>query len=304
MVFCIVALVVFGIMGLFSASHRKLAIEAWDCVFKSATGRKCDSNFDQKMKTKISVGLLKYNKSFGNFVFKNFNALSWVLVLITIVSVLLIGIGVYNWWAFGNCNGPNSSEFCLYNAFGGGLSGQGDPSQITGKPVLENGILIGNPNAKLTIIELGCFSCPFTKRAEPFVAQALQEFDGKINVYWKSFPLSNHKYSTEAALAAYCANDQNKFLEYRQKLFENQLLFSDEGLKAFNDLAGQTGLDKPMFASCLGSGKFSGLIAQNETEGKQLNLYGTPTFFIGNRILTGPTSYDQLKNIILEQLQK
>lgn len=304
MVFCLIALVVFGVLGIFSASHRKLAGEAWHCVWNSARGRKCDSNFDQKMKTKISVGLLKYNKSLGKFVFKNFNLISWALVILTILSLLLIGIGVYNWWAFGNCNGPGSSAFCAFNAFGDALSGKGDPSQIMGTPKIENGIWIGDPNAQLTIVELGCFSCPYTKIAEPFVQQALQEFGGKVKVYWKSFPLPNHRYSTEAALAAYCANDQGKFAEYKQKLFENQLLFAEEGFKAFNQLAGDVALDKNAFASCLGSGKFADQILANEEEGKQLKLYGTPTFFVGSKVVVGPSSYDELKSVIVQELKK
>ena len=58
---CILAMVVFGIMGIFSASHRKLAKEAFDCVFRMITFRPCNSTFDQRMKGKI-VGKL-INKS-------------------------------------------------------------------------------------------------------------------------------------------------------------------------------------------------------------------------------------------------
>ena len=70
---CVIALIVFGIIGVFSASHRGYAKEAFDCVFRRVTLRKCNTGFNQKMKMKISTGLLKKNKRVGNFVFKRFD---------------------------------------------------------------------------------------------------------------------------------------------------------------------------------------------------------------------------------------
>ena len=52
MVLCIVAMVVFGIFGIFSVKYRKYAKEAAECTFRLATFRPCQSDFDQKMKTK------------------------------------------------------------------------------------------------------------------------------------------------------------------------------------------------------------------------------------------------------------
>ncbi len=59
--FCLIALIVFSILGIFSATHRKLAKEAFDCVFRRITLRPCNTGFDQKIKGKIIGKLL--NKS-------------------------------------------------------------------------------------------------------------------------------------------------------------------------------------------------------------------------------------------------
>jgi len=291
-------------MGIFSASHRQLATEAFDCVFRRVTFRKCTTGFDTKMKTRISTGLLKQNKALGGFVFKYFEGLSWVLTVLTVASLVLSVIGVYNWWAFGNCNGPNSSEFCIYNTFSGQDPSKLSPSDIKGKPDLVSGQWQGGRNASLTIVEFGCFSCPFTKQSEPAVQKILSDYDGQVNLLWKYFPLPSHQYSSEAALSVACAAEQGKFAEYKGRLFDNQLLFRDEGMPVFNSIAREVGLDQNSFAQCLGSGKYSDVVNTTSDEGKRMGIYGTPTFFIGDTVLVGPQSYDQLKSVIESELAK
>ncbi|MDO8647585.1 MAG: hypothetical protein Q7R70_04165, partial [Candidatus Diapherotrites archaeon] len=61
-----------------------------------------------------SAKLAKVNKGLGNFVFKYFQAISVFFIALMIVSLVLAGIGFYNWIAFGNCNGPLGGE-CVLN---------------------------------------------------------------------------------------------------------------------------------------------------------------------------------------------
>lgn len=111
---CLIALVVFAILGIFSAYHRKLAIEAFDCVFRRMTLRKCNTGFDRKMKMKISTGLIKKSPAFGNFVFKHFELISWILTILMIASFLYSIYSVYNFAAYGSCD-PSSPTTCIYN---------------------------------------------------------------------------------------------------------------------------------------------------------------------------------------------
>ncbi|MFA5125422.1 MAG: hypothetical protein WC462_00275 [archaeon] len=128
---CIIALVVFAVLGLVSAKYRAYFFEAADCVFRRVTLRKCTTSFDTKMKMKISTKISARNKLLGRFVFKNFEAISWVLTIIMIVSLVwsaYIGVmGLYNWVAFGNCYGPESTEVCVLN----NLTGQVQPVNST-----------------------------------------------------------------------------------------------------------------------------------------------------------------------------
>lgn len=114
MVFCIIGLAVFGILGIFSAKYRGYFKEALKCTLQTAVLRPCTTGFDKKMQMKISTRLAKSSKGLGNFVFKNFQAISVIFVIAMIASLAMAGIGLYNWLAFGNCNGPQGGD-CVLN---------------------------------------------------------------------------------------------------------------------------------------------------------------------------------------------
>ena len=114
MVFCIIGLAVFGVLGIFSAKYRDYFRQALKCVMQTAVLRPCTTGFDKKMQMKISTKLASKNKKLGNFVFKNFQAISVIFVIIMFASLAYGAYGVYNWIAFGNCNGPQGGE-CVLN---------------------------------------------------------------------------------------------------------------------------------------------------------------------------------------------
>ena len=111
---CIIALIVFGIMGIFSATHRKLALEAFDCVFRRITLRPCTSGLDKRLKSQIVGGILTKNKSIAKFTHRYFEIISWTILILSVASMVLVGISFYNFVKYGNCNGENSSAFCIY----------------------------------------------------------------------------------------------------------------------------------------------------------------------------------------------
>ncbi len=120
---CFIALIIFAVLGIFSVKYRNYFFEAADCVFRKVTLRKCTTSFDKKMKMKVSAKLSKFNKPTGSFVFKNFDLISWMITLLMIISLVWTAYaaftGIYNWYAFGNCNGPDSGGLCVYNALTG-----------------------------------------------------------------------------------------------------------------------------------------------------------------------------------------
>lgn len=122
---CIIALFVFAVLGIFSVRYRQLAKEAFDCVFRRVTLRPCNTGFDQKMKMGIVSRVFKHSQKLSGFVYKRFELLSWFFTLLLFVSLGYSAYGLYNLYAFGNCNGPNSSDFCIFNPTAAGC---GEPT--------------------------------------------------------------------------------------------------------------------------------------------------------------------------------
>jgi hypothetical protein len=109
---CIIALVVFGILGIFSATHRTLAKEAFNCVFKRATLRKCTTGFDVKIKSQITGYILTKNETFAKLVYKYFEILSWLFIIISVISIILVAQTAYNIMVYGTCN-PEDPGSCI-----------------------------------------------------------------------------------------------------------------------------------------------------------------------------------------------
>ena len=109
---CIIGLVLFAIMGIFSATHRALAKEAFDCVFKRFTFRKCTTGFDLKMKSHITGFLLKKSPRIASFTYKYFEILSWAFLILSVISIILVAQTSYNIIIYGTCN-PEDPMSCI-----------------------------------------------------------------------------------------------------------------------------------------------------------------------------------------------
>jgi protein-disulfide isomerase len=223
-----------------------------------------------------------------------------------ILSIIFSVRGIYFYVVYGNCNGQNSDQFCVFDA----LNPKQDTSVCQDPSLHKNGNFtfpsvdddpfIGPKGAKVTIIEFGCFSCPYTKQAEPIVKEILNKYQGRIRFVYRDFRIANHPGAEIRAMAAECANEQDKYWEYHDILFERQ----EEDLT--NDtlvtIAVNLGLNKQLFSSCLNSEKYRNEVDKDFNDGLSAGVYGTPTFFINNEVVVGPKPFRYFKNIIDNQL--
>jgi protein-disulfide isomerase len=171
-----------------------------------------------------------------------------------------------------------------------------------------NGAAMGNPNAPVKIIEYSDFQCPacqvFFLRVEP---QFIEDYitTGIVYFEYRSMGLYIGQESFDAAMAAYCAGDQNKFWEYHDILFtnltgENVGAFSPKRLQAF----GKTiGLDMNVFKDCLSNRKYQERVNQDQNEGVKAGVKVTPTFLINGKIVEGALSIEEFSKEIKAALQ-
>ena len=192
------------------------------------------------------------------------------------------------------------------------------PTKQVVEPVkisIDNDPIIGNHDAPITIVEFSDFQCPFCAR---FNAQTLpsilEEYieQGKVKLVFRDFPIQSiHPNALPASVAAECANDQNKFKEMHDILFEKQSEWSKletaDALSLFSQYASGMQLDQEVFDSCLTSGEHISEIKNDLDDGREYGVTGTPGFFVGNDEigfveLKGAQPFDSFKKVIDAQL--
>jgi thiol-disulfide isomerase/thioredoxin len=306
---CLIALVVFGILGIFSAKYRQISFKAFDCVFRRMTLRPCNSGLDHQLKTGVVGFLSRRSVKAARFTVKHFEIISWIFTILMIVSLFFSVKGVYYYVVYGNCNGENSNDFCVFDALNpkDQATTCTDPSihvnsSLKIMPGVDDDPSIGPSDAKVTIIEFGCYSCPFTKKAEPVVKQVLKEYDGRVRFVYRDFHIPTHPGSEIRAEAAECADDQGKFWEFKEKLFDRQ----DENLTVgrLTGFASELKLDLTRFKVCLETDQYLNETNNDFEDGKLAGVYGTPTFYINNQTIVGPKPVEYFRNIIDKELRK
>lgn len=176
----------------------------------------------------------------------------------------------------------------------------------------------GDKNAKVLLVEFADYQCPFCGAVSGFVpngpvaSQMVQQDPswkpyepniindyvktGKVQYSYRDWPFLGVE-STDAANAARCANEQGKFWDYHNYLFQHQAqensgAFSKDNLKKF---ASDLGLNASQFNSCVDSGKYSADVTADKNDGTKYGVSGTPTLYINGTPIIGSQSYTAVK---------
>lgn len=184
------------------------------------------------------------------------------------------------------------------------------PSQnqvVNVAPVSTRDITKGNKNAPVTLIEYADFQCSACAVYHPLVNKILQTYSGKIFYVYRMFPLTNtHPNSRISAQAAYAAHKQGKFFEVSDMLFNKQdeWVSLEDPTTAFADYAKMLKLDINKFKKDLNSDETKKYVDTSEQEALSEGLDATPTFILNGKKITNPSSLDDFKKLIDNELNK
>jgi len=155
---------------------------------------------------------------------------------------------------------------------------------------------LGSDTPTLTIVEFLDYGCPFCRASFEPVRELTQKYGDKVRLIVRNFPLEDlHPGANRAAYAALCAQDQNKFWVYHDKLFVNQGVFEETDLLQY---AKEAGLDVGVFQSCLDTQKFRNRIESDVTVALRAGVQGTPTFFFNGARIQGALDQKTLEYLI------
>ncbi|MBI1861879.1 MAG: thioredoxin domain-containing protein [Deltaproteobacteria bacterium] len=154
----------------------------------------------------------------------------------------------------------------------------------------------GNANAPVTIVEFSDYQCPFCARAVPTLDRIKKEYGpDKVKIVFRDMPLPSHPRAPFASQAAHCGDDQGKFWEFHNILFENQAKLEDKDLEEY---AKKLGMDGAKFKECMAAKKHQALIEKSAKEAGGLGIQATPSFVINGTLLQGAQPFEKFKEKI------
>ncbi|MFH1254935.1 MAG: thioredoxin domain-containing protein [bacterium] len=302
---CVIALIVFSIMGIFSLAYRNLAKEAFDCVFRRITFRPCNTGFDQKIKSKIMAKLLTRSVFVARIFNKYFEVFSWIFLILMVWSIFYTIKGGYNYYLYGSCNGLNQAGFCAFDPKGENNKIT-DISQACGteekseKNVSLNGVDLlsfptKNVGSKDTVVLIGCYECDYTRKAYPDIQKLVRE--KKANYIFAHYPAKeNTNFLSEVG---YCV-----YKEYGDRFWSfNDYLFTVDKVEIYqpeyiNTILRNFYFDVNKINGCVENPETKQLVNEQISELRKTHLYGTPTVFINGKAFVGPKPYRVYKSIL------
>jgi len=156
----------------------------------------------------------------------------------------------------------------------------------------------GGPSGRVTLVEFADYECKHCKEAQPLMQQLLTKYASDITVYFKHFPISSNN-ALNAALAATAAQNQGKFWQFSDKVWENSDSLSPAVLEG---LAKEMGLDFSRWYSDVGSDDVRAHVQRDKTEARSLEIHKTPAIFINGRRYTDEPDLPSLQDWIDEEL--
>ncbi|MEN9560858.1 MAG: hypothetical protein RIQ56_131 [Candidatus Parcubacteria bacterium] len=201
-----------------------------------------------------------------------------------------------------------------------GVTRPGGTAQLTGGAeespapagiaATERDVILGDPNAPVTIVEYGDYQCPFCARFYKTVEQSIRDEyikTGKVRMVFRNFQFLGPE-SVLAAEAAECAKDQQQFWAYHDAIYDEELIDGKEhngnlNRDLFIKIARTLQLDETAFATCFDSHKYAAQVQADLEAGQAAQINSTPTTFVNSTRLLGALPYAQFKEAIEKALQ-
>ncbi len=163
----------------------------------------------------------------------------------------------------------------------------GTPADTTPKNIVIPAIsaddhILGNPDAKVIIVEYSDLECPFCKQFHATMHTLMDEFgkDGRVAWVYRHFPLpSLHPKAPKEAEATECVAELGgnvKFWQYIDKIYEVTPSNNGLDLALLPKIAGDIGIDKVAFQTCLDSGRYTKKVEGQFNDAVTAGGQGTP----------------------------
>jgi hypothetical protein len=295
--FCIVAFIILAILGIFSASNRSLAREAFDCVGRRVTLRPCNTGFDEKMKAKILGVVITRSETGALFLSKNFELLSWAFFILTMASSIYSVRSLYLFYATGSCNGLNSSSFCVFDPTGKNNDVSG-VEKCTAKPNTPSGYTlegvdistfpVEKTSAQENIIMIGSYHCDYTRETYPIIRDLVKKYG--VNFTYIPYPAKEKDdYFLRLSYSVHkLAPD--KYWQFNDAMFGSEKADLDKPAH-IDEILTNLGIDAKTVQVTMSDPQTETAVQDQMKQAEKTGLSGTPTIFVNGQPFLGPKPY-------------
>ncbi len=171
----------------------------------------------------------------------------------------------------------------------------------------EDDAFLGPVDAPVVIVEFSDFQCSFCGRwYQDTLPKILEKYPTEVKFVYRDFPIFGEE-SVQAAIAAECAGEQDKFWDFHNRLFERTVNREESPLnqETFVSYAEDLGLDTRSFGECLSSQRYYDEVVADFQAAQEYGLRGTPGFVIDGVVYTiGAQPFEVFDSIIQLELVK
>ena len=226
-----------------------------------------------------------------------------IKLFIVFIIIALFAAGSYFWLKgdFGGIKLPNSSDINIEQAENEPLASNAEidnevlekarsTSLRSVQAISGSDHYQGNLEAPVQLIAYNDFQCGYSAQFTSVLEQVKDEFNEQVVIAVRHFPLRSNSRAYQAALAAECAAEQDKFWEMHDKLFSSQ----DNGFstEVFENFAIELELDTTRFNDCLDEEKYKDKIQTQIEQGKSCGVTGTPGIFVNTEPHAGAVPFE------------
>jgi protein-disulfide isomerase len=230
-------------------------------------------------------------------------------LILSAAAIVAIGAAAGGYWYFGQ---PGSAPAVATPASSAAIStpvatpgANTSVAQGLGPQIMPDDMVLGSPDAKVTIVEYASLTCSHCARFHRETMPKLKaEFidTGKVKLVYRDFPFDEPSF--RASMLARCAGKE-RFFGFIDALFQSQENWATpNGWKpGLARIAKLGGMSQETFDQCLANKAIEEPILAKRLEGTQkLGVESTPTFFINGEKVSGAFPYEHFAEIIKRKL--
>lgn len=161
---------------------------------------------------------------------------------------------------------------------------------------------MGDPEAPVKVVQFSNYSCGFCKDFADNVEEGfITEYVDPGDVFYRFVNIpSNNVQSQNAAMASYCAADQDKFFDYKNYLYANANFAEGFSTDNLINYASSTGMDIDIFQTCLDEKTYSRVFIEDIRYAQSVGITGTPTFLVNDLLVNSNQLFETIEAQLAE----